>query len=81
MAYKAVFFDRDGTLTYSDPKVKEQIDNLIISWGGKPFPIVYDKMIELFETAARAKSPGTGMWMMRSRFSSDTTRLCSRSLA
>lgn len=48
MAYRAVFFDKDGTLTYNDPKVKEQTDNLINSLSGKPFPIVYDKMMELF---------------------------------
>jgi HAD superfamily hydrolase (TIGR01509 family) len=57
MAYKAVFFDRDGTLTYNDPKVKEKTDNLIKSWGGKPFPIVYDKMMELFEAASEGKKP------------------------
>lgn len=57
MVYKAVFFDRDGTLTYNDPKVKEQTDNLIKSWGGKPFPIIYDKMIELFEAASEGRKP------------------------
>jgi putative hydrolase of the HAD superfamily len=57
MAYKAVFFDRDGTLTYNDPKVKEQMNNLIKSWGGKPFPIIYDKMIELFEAAGEGRTP------------------------
>ena len=57
MAYKAVFFDRDGTLPYSDPKVKEQTNSLIKSWGGKPFPITYDKMMELFEAASEGKIP------------------------
>lgn len=57
MVYKAVFFDRDGTLTYNDPKVKEQTNSLIKSWGGKPFPITYDKMMELFEAASEGKKP------------------------
>lgn len=57
MVYKAVFFDRDGTLTYSDPTVKEQTNSLIKSWGGKPFPITYDNMMELFEAAAEGKKP------------------------
>jgi HAD superfamily hydrolase (TIGR01509 family) len=57
MAYKAVFFDRDGTLTYNDPKVKEQTNSLVKSWGGNPFPITYDKMMELFEAASEGKKP------------------------
>jgi len=57
VAYKAVFFDRDGTLTYGDPKVKEQTGVLIKSWGGNPFPISYEKMVELFEAASEGRTP------------------------
>ncbi len=57
MAYKAVFFDRDGTLTYGDPRVKEQTNQLIKSWGGNPFPISYEKMMELFKAASEGKKP------------------------
>ena len=48
MKYKAIFFDRDGTLTYY---VQEKInwrDRLIEEWSGKPFELPYNKMIMLF---------------------------------
>ncbi len=51
MKYKAIFFDRDGTLTYY---VQEKInwrDRLIEEWSGKPFELPYDKMIMLFNKA------------------------------
>ena len=51
MKYKAIFFDRDGTLTYY---VQEKInwrDSLIEEWSGKPFELPYDKMIMLFNKA------------------------------
>ena len=57
MGYKAVFFDRDGTLTHGDPKVREQVNDLIKGWGGNPFHIPYDRMIALFEQAAEGKKP------------------------
>ncbi len=57
MAFKAVFFDRDGTLAYNDPMVIAQLNSLVISWGGKPFPIGYDKMLELFHAASQGAKP------------------------
>ena len=51
MKYKAIFFDRDGTLTYY---VQEKInwrDRLIEEWSGKPFELPYEKMIMLFNKA------------------------------
>ena len=51
MKYKAIFFDRDGTLTYY---VQEKInwrDRLIEEWSGKPFELPYDKMTMLFNKA------------------------------
>ncbi len=57
MKYKAIFFDRDGTLTYFNPE-KEKWRNLILeSWSGKPFELPYDKMMALFTLAAEGKSP------------------------
>lgn len=55
MKYKAIFFDRDGTLTYY---VQEKInwrDRLIEEWSGKPFELPYDKMIMLFNKAKENK--------------------------
>lgn len=51
MKYKAIFFDRDGTLTYY---VQEKInwrDRIIEEWSGKSFELPYDKMIMLFNKA------------------------------
>lgn len=57
MKYKAIFFDRDGTLTYFN-KEKEYWRNQIISkWSGKPFDLPYDKMMALFELAAEGNTP------------------------
>ena len=57
--YKAIFFDRDGTLTYFN-KEKENWRNKIISkWSGREFKITYEKMMSLFKLAGEGKSHGT----------------------
>ena len=56
MRYKAIFFDRDGTLTYFNPEKKLWRDNIIEDWSGKPFEIPYDKMTGLFEKASEGQS-------------------------
>jgi HAD superfamily hydrolase (TIGR01509 family) len=53
MRYKAVFFDRDNTLTYRDP---EKLSRLIESWSGKPFVLDYEKSMALFDKAGYPKS-------------------------
>lgn len=55
--YKAVFFDRDGTLTYFNPEKEAWRDELIASWSGKPFELPYDKMMRLFTLAAEGRRP------------------------
>lgn len=57
MKYKAIFFDRDGTLTYYNPEKKKWRDEMIGSWSGKAFELPYEKMMELFRLAAEGKSP------------------------
>lgn len=57
MRYKAIFFDRDGTLTYFDKKKELWRDNIISEWSGKPFTLPYDKMMKLFELASEGKKP------------------------
>ena len=57
MKYKAIFFDRDGTLTYFDKKKEDWRNNIISEWSGKPFKLPYDKMSKLFELAAEGKNP------------------------
>lgn len=48
MKYKAIFFDRDGTLTYYVQEKVNWRDRIIEEWSGKPFELPYDKMIMLF---------------------------------
>ena len=55
MKYKAIFFDRDGTLTYTNPEKKKWMYDTIESWSGKPFETSYDKMMELFRLVAEGK--------------------------
>ncbi len=57
MNYKAIFFDRDGTLTYFDKKKELWRDNIISEWSGKPFTLPYDKMMKLFELASNGRKP------------------------
>lgn len=57
MRFKAIFFDRDNTLTYYNPeKIKWQND-VVSSWSGKPLVLPYEKMMGLFAQAAEGKNP------------------------
>ncbi|MBR3954904.1 MAG: HAD-IA family hydrolase [Clostridia bacterium] len=55
--YKAIFFDRDGTLTYFTAEKEEWRDKKISSWSGKPFELDYDKMMSLFHLASEGRKP------------------------
>ena len=57
MKYKAIFFDRDGTLTYFNKEKELWRDKTISEWSGRPFELPYDKMMKLFGLAAEGKSP------------------------
>lgn len=57
MKYKAIFFDRDGTLTYFNPEKEVWRDRMIRKWSGKPFELPYDKMMRLFELASEGQTP------------------------
>ncbi len=57
MRFKAIFFDRDNTLTYYNPeKVKWQRET-VSSWSGKPLDLPYDKTMKLFAQAAEGRNP------------------------
>jgi HAD superfamily hydrolase (TIGR01509 family) len=55
--YKAIFFDRDGTLTYNNPDKEIWRNKTIEEWSGKPFELSYDKMTLLFAKASEGKKP------------------------
>ena len=57
MKYKAIFFDRDGTLTYFDKNKEKWRDNIIEEWSGKTFELPYEKMMKLFNMASEGKKP------------------------
>ena len=57
MKYKAIFFDRDGTLTYFDKKKEAWRDQTISEWSGKPFELPYEKMLALFRLASEGRTP------------------------
>ena len=57
MKYKAIFFDRDGTLTYNNPDKEKRRNEMIESWSGIKFDLPYDKMISLFDLASEGKKP------------------------
>lgn len=55
--FKAIFFDRDGTLTYFTAEKEAWRDRQISSWSGKPFELDYDKMMTLFHLASEGRKP------------------------
>ena len=57
MKYKAIFFDRDGTLTFFSQEKGKWRDSQISSWSGKPFELPYEKMMKLFHLAGEGKKP------------------------
>ncbi|MCI8600038.1 MAG: HAD family hydrolase [Oscillospiraceae bacterium] len=58
MKYKAIFFDRDGTLTCPDKNKKDWRNQLISDWSGHPFEEPsYDRMMALFELASEGRKP------------------------
>ena len=57
MRFKYVFFDRDGVLICYDRTKGEWRDAMISAWGGTPFPIDYDTMMELFAMAGEGRDP------------------------
>ena len=57
MDYKAIFFDRDGTLTYYNPDKISWKDKTIAGWSGRDFELPYEKMMALFQQASGGKTP------------------------
>ena len=55
--YKAIFFDRDGTLTYFNEEKEIWRNQKISEWSGKPFELSYEKMMQLFNFASKGKNP------------------------
>lgn len=57
MKYKAIFFDRDGTITYFCKEKELWRNSQISKWTGKPFELPYEKMMKLFNLASEGKKP------------------------
>jgi len=55
--FKAIFFDRDGTLTYFNPEKEIWRNKSIENWSGKTFELPYGKMIGLLKKASENKIP------------------------
>jgi len=57
MKYKAIFFDRDGTLTYFNPEKEAWRNKTVALWSGKPFELSYEKMMNLFSLSSEGRNP------------------------
>ena len=57
MRYKAIFFDRDNTLTYFDPQKEAWRNRMITQWSGRPLSLPYEKVMALFAQAGAGKDP------------------------
>jgi len=51
--YKAIFFDRDGTLTKRKDEVLKREREMIEKWSSKPFVLDYDRLMRLFDLSGR----------------------------
>ena len=57
MRYKAIFFDRDNTLTYYNQEKVAWQDRMVSEWSGKPLELPYEKMMKLVGQAAEGRTP------------------------
>ena len=57
MNYKAIFFDRDGTLTYFTTEKEAWRDKTISEWSGMKLELSYEKMMDLFHLASEGRKP------------------------
>ncbi len=57
MKFKAIFFDRDNTLTYFNQEKVRWQNETVASWSGKPLELPYEKMMELFSQASEGRTP------------------------
>ena len=55
--YKAVFFDRDGTLVRGDPEWTAFRNNCIKEWSGKNLNNSYDYFMEVFNRVLKGNFP------------------------
>ena len=55
MKYRAIFFDRDNTLTYYNPEKVRWQKETVEAWSGKPLVLPYEKTMELFDRAAEGR--------------------------
>jgi len=69
MRYKAIFFDRDGTLTYNNPDKIRWRDDIITSWSGKALGVTANESLFVDDTrneAEGARKLGfTSFWLDR----------------
>lgn len=56
MKYKAIFFDRDNTLTYFVKKKEEWHNRIISEWSENSFELFYEKMMKLFDLSNDSKT-------------------------
>jgi len=55
LRFRAVFFDRDGTLTHANPTKMKWYRETVEEWSQKRFELDYDKMMRLFDLAGYPK--------------------------
>lgn len=53
--YRAIYFDRDGTLTTSNPVKRAWFREQILTWSGRTYELSYEKMMSLFDAAGYPK--------------------------
>ena len=57
MKYKAIFFDRDGTLTMNDPKMDIELNHRYKALSGVELKLPYERFIKFFNKAHEQVKP------------------------
>ncbi|MDY0295396.1 MAG: HAD-IA family hydrolase [Acholeplasmataceae bacterium] len=57
MKYKAIFFDRDGTLTLNDPEMDKELNRRYKELSGVELKLPYERFITFFKKAQEQEKP------------------------
>jgi FMN phosphatase YigB (HAD superfamily) len=55
--FKAIFFDRDDTLTYNDESAIKFRNEKITEWSGHLFELPYEKFVDIFLRTKNSNDP------------------------
>ncbi len=55
--FQAIFFDRDGTLTFDDPDIERERQRRYQEMAGKKLDLHYDRFMKIFHQVRQQNKP------------------------